>query len=187
MVTPSAGDRRISLRGLQADDYLTAGPALGAALAALMRPGTGGKVELKYAIFSRLRRDDLSPGARSTLLNVIETYLPLDEREQAEFAGRLAPEGDVTMETLEQTWFDRMIAEGIEQDAPWTERLVQRGIERGVAQGKRDLLLRLVRARFDSVPAGFADRLATLDEPALDSASERLLQVGTVEELLTGL
>ena len=32
---------RIPLRGLQAGDYVGAGPALGAALAALMQPGPG--------------------------------------------------------------------------------------------------------------------------------------------------
>ena len=63
---------RISLRGLPAAAYLDGGPALGAALAALMRPPPGGKVELKAAIFARLRRGDLALGTRALFFNLVQ-------------------------------------------------------------------------------------------------------------------
>ena len=195
---------RISLRGLPAAEYLEGGPALGAALAALMRPPPGGKVELKAAIFARLRRGDLAPGTRALFFKFVQTYLELDEAEHADFARRMAPEGDVTMETLEKTWLDReiergvtgnapwvdrMIERGIAEHAPWADRLVEQGIEQGIEQGtlqgKREAVRRVVRVRFGMESAELDARLTGLDGPALDVLFDRAVVVPDLTTLLT--
>jgi hypothetical protein len=141
-------------------------------MAALMRPGPGGKVDLKYDIFSRLRQANLNPNARSLLVNFIETYLTLDPPEQAEFASRLTPEGDTTMGVLEGTWADQYVKQGIEQ---------------GALRAKREMLASLVRVRFGTVPVNLETRLANLDEKALDRMGERVVQVASLEEFLADL
>lgn len=166
---------RIPLRGLRAEDYLAAEPALGAALAALMRPATGSMVDLKYAIFSRLRQGVLSPGTRTMLLNVVETYLQLDAREQAEFAARITPEGDTTMGAVEQTWADKLIQQGIEQHAPWVDQIVQ--------QARRDMLLEWIRTRFGAVPEDLAARIAAADSEMLTQLLRRAALANSIEEL----
>jgi hypothetical protein len=190
---------RIPLRGLRAEDYLEAEPLLGAVLASLMRPEAGSKVDLKVAIFARFRQGEMAPGTRALFFNFVQSYLRLSDEEYAEFGRRLAPEGDVTMETLEQTWLDEQIERGIAEHAPWADKLVERGIERGIEQGiergmaqgmlqaKRETVLRLIRVRFSDVPAGLAERLAHLDEPDLDRLIDRVVVVATRDELLAGL
>ena len=192
---------RISLRGLPAAEYLEGGPALGAALAALMRPPPGGRVELKAAIFARLRRGDLAPGTRALFFNFVQTYLELDEAEHADFARRMTPEGDVTMETLEKTWLDREIERGIAEHAPWADRLVEQaveqgtlqgieqgtlqGIEQGTLQAKRAAVRRLVRMRFGVESAELDARLASLNGPALDELFDRAVVAPDLATLLS--
>jgi hypothetical protein len=156
-------------------------------MAALMRPISGDNVDLKTAIFVRMHRENLPPGTVAMYLDFVETYLPLTPAEQAEFQRRTTPEGDVTMETLEKTWLEeqteRAIERGIAEHAPWADRL----IHQGALRAKRESLLLLVRARFGEVPAGMEERLASLDESALNSQTERAATAATIDELLAGL
>jgi len=119
----------------------------------------------------------------------VQTYLELDEAEHAEFARRMAPEGDVTMETLEKTWLDREIEKGIAEHAPWTDRLVEQGIEQGIEQGtlqgKREAVRRVVRVRLGAESAELDARLAGLDGPALDELFDRAVVVPDLTTLLT--
>ena len=191
---------RVPLRGLAAHDYVAAGPALGAALAALMRPGPGGKVELKAAIFARLRRDDVSPGARSMLLNFVETYLPLDAEEQAAFAQRYTPEGDTTMEALERTWADQFIEQGLERGLErgleqgrvqgikqGRVQGIEQGMERGALAARQETLRRQVRLRFGAAPAALEARLPALDAAGLDAALDRVVLSPTLDDFLSAL
>ncbi|HVA90313.1 MAG TPA: hypothetical protein VNL71_10780 [Chloroflexota bacterium] len=206
---------RIPLRGMDAGYYLAADVPMGMPLAALMRPDQGSSVDLKVAIYTRLWREDLAPGTRAMFFNFVQTYLRLTDDEYAEFLRRTAPEGDVTMETLERTWLDEQIERGIEEHAPWADKLVERGIAQGVAQGmaqgmaqgvaqgiaqgvaqgmaqgalqaKRGTLVRQIRARFSTTPADLEERLAHLDEQALDRLIDRVVIVATSDELLAGL
>jgi hypothetical protein len=182
---------RIPLRGLNAEEYLAAEPSLAIPMAALMRPTSGDSVDLKTAIFVRMHRENLPPGTRAVYLDFVETYLPLTPEKQAEFLRRTTPEGEITMETLEKTWFEEQIERGIAEHAPWADRLIRQGVEQGIQQGalraKRESLVRQARARFGETPAGLEERLAHLDEPALDRLLERVVTVATSEDLLAGL
>jgi hypothetical protein len=159
---------RIPLRGLKAADYLAAGPALGAAFAALMRPGSGGTVDLKYAIANRLDQGDSDDATRRMLVDFMKTYLILTTEEQAQYEARLTPKGDRTMAAVEQTWSERLI-------------------EQGVLQGKRETIVRQTRERFGTIPAGLEARLAGMDEAALDGLLVRLIHVASADELVAGL
>lgn len=174
---------RVPLRGLDAGEYLAAELPLAIPLAALMRPAFGDDVSLKAAIFVRMHRENLPPGTLAVYLDFVQTYLPLTPDKQAEFLHRTTPEGDITMETLEKTWFEQQVEAGIEQHAPWADKLIQQG----VLQAKRESLVRLARIRFGEAPADIEELLARLDEAALDRLLERVVTVGTRDEFLAGL
>jgi hypothetical protein len=167
---------RIPLHGLKAEDYLAAGPALGAAFAALMRPGSGGTVDLKYAITNRLDQGDIDEPTQHMLLDFLKIYLILTDEEQAQYEARLTPEGDRTMAAVEQTWSERLIAQGVEQ-----------GIQEGVLRGKRQTVIRQTQERFGTIPAGLEERLAGLDEATLDGLLVRIVHVASADELMAGL
>lgn len=86
--------------------------------------------------------------------------MELDAAEYAEFARRMTPEGDVTMETLEKTWLDREIEKGIAEHAPWADRLVEQAVEQGTLQSKREAVRRVVRVKLGVESAEFDARLA---------------------------
>jgi hypothetical protein len=175
---------RIPMRGLKADDYLAAGPALGAAFAALMRPGSGGTVDLKYAIANRLDQGDIDEPTQRMLVDFMKTYLILTDEEQAQYLARPTPEGDRTMAAVEQTWSERLIAQGVEQGI---QEGIQEGIQQGILRGKREAVVRLAHERFGTAPVDLEERLAGLDETALDRLLVRVVRVSSVEELVADL
>jgi len=100
---------RIELPSLPAENYTAGASLLGVALAALMRPGPGGRAELKIAIVRRLRESDLDEARLFLLVNVVKTYLTLDEAEQVDYRARLQQEkGGEDVEATELTWADRI-------------------------------------------------------------------------------
>jgi hypothetical protein len=82
----------IRLRDLPADAYVQAEPVLGPTLASLMRTGAGGKPALKLAVVERLRASGLDEARLFLAVNFMETYLELDEEEQAIYQARLQAE-----------------------------------------------------------------------------------------------
>jgi predicted transposase YdaD len=68
------------------------------------------------------------------------------------------------------------------------ERLIQqgeeRGIKKGIQQGERNLLLRLLRRRFgNEVDADTERRVTTASEEQIETWSERVLSAATLNEL----
>ncbi|HWE61769.1 MAG TPA: hypothetical protein VHB98_08665 [Chloroflexota bacterium] len=171
---------RFALRGLNAEEYLAAGPVLAAALATLMRPGAAGRVTLKISALERLAASDLDEARKFLLLNFIETYLQLTGEEQAQLRSRIQVEGKEEVEALELTWADRLRLEGRAQG-------VEQGIEQGRLAAKREDVLHLVRLRFGAAPAALAHRVATADGPVLDRMLERAVQVAGLDEFMASL
>jgi len=126
---------QIGLRDLAADDYVAAELALGTALAALMRPGPGGRPDLKIAIIRRLRDSGVDDVRLFLLVNLVETYLTLDAVEEAALRSRLQAEGGDDVEATELTWADRLLQRGWEQGiAQGVEQGIAQGVEQGIAQ-----------------------------------------------------
>ena len=163
---------QVGLRGLSADEYLTATPILAPILASLMRPEGLGRVELKVAIAERLRSSGLDDARLFLAVNFMETYLELDEIEQAAYRARLQAEGTGTMEATKLTWADKILIQGIEQ---------------GELSGRRAAAMQLARARFGELPADLEARLERADSASLDVALDQLLLAESAAALLTAL
>ena len=175
---------QIGLGALSAGAYRDAPSLLGVAVAALMDPGTEGKPSLKLALLRRVATSTLDEARVSLLVNFIETYLILDEAEQAAYIEQRGVEEDGIVEATELTWADRMRAEGRTQGI---ERGREEGIERGVLLGKRTAVLRLVRRRFGLLPEDAVGRIEALDGAALDRALDSVAEAGTLDAFLAAL
>lgn len=151
----------VGLPDLASDDYLEQDNPLGTALSALMRPGRSGRA-LRRALGLRqeaLRQVD--EARRSLLINLIETYLPLSAEEEAEFQGIVG----------------RPEFEGAKQMITVYE-------QRGIIQGKRDTLLRLLRRKFGELPQDSVTKIESITaEAELDTLLERVLTAASLGEM----
>jgi hypothetical protein len=91
------------------------------------------------------------------------------------------------MDTLERTWLEEQIQLGIEQHAPWADRLIQEGLERGALQAKHESLMLAMRARFGAAPADLPEKLAKFDEQHLDLLLEQVAQSATLKAVVAAI
>ena len=134
------------------------------ALAALMQPGSEGRVALKLAIVRTLGTSILDDARGALLVNCVQTYLRLTDTEQVEYARRSREEEGGMAETIELTWVERVMAEG-----------------------EARLLTRLLRTRFGTIPDDLEERLTILEETRIEQLADRVLHVHSLDEFLTDL
>lgn len=173
---PLLGYWQIGLRDLNAADYVGAAQDLAIALAALMRPGPKGRAGLKLELLRRLKASTLDEARLFLLVNMVQTYLRLDEAEIAEFQAQMRQEGAMDTELAEMTWADEMMARGRAQ-----------GVEQGREQEKRDAIARLVRVRFNAAPVDLPARLAGVEVTRLDTVLDQVVLADNLEEFLAAL
>ena len=110
--------------------------------------------------------------ARSKLIGgFIDSYLKLTAEEMVRYERqikRLAPE--------EQTMASVLVSS-------WEQKGIDQGIEQGISQGKEDLITRLIRRRFGTVPHDAIERLTHLSSEQLDDLGEALFDFGDVATL----
>jgi hypothetical protein len=63
----------------------------------------------------------------------------------------------------------------------------QIGYDRGLEQGKRSLLLRILIYKFSELPSAVSDRINTLSIHKIEALSKALLDFSTIEDLTTWL
>jgi len=153
----------IGLRDLDAWRFARSRRPVGVALAALMRPGSEGRVALKLAIVRKLGASVLDDARGALLVNCVQTYLQLTDAEQVEYARR-SREEDGMAETTELTWVEQM-----------------------EARGEARLMTRQLRTRFGAIPDDLETRLTSLDTAAMERLADRVLQVHSLDEFLADL
>ena len=171
---------QIAVRDLDAAGFLEAVPTLAAGFAALMRIPKRDRVRVKAALLDRLRQSDLDEARRFLLLNLIESYLTLDDQETVSLRTELLARGGTELGATIETWTERMMARG-------AERGREQGIEQGALQGERALVLRMVGARFGAVPEAVRRSIETADRQTVEHLAERLVQVPSIEEFIEQL
>jgi len=90
-----------------------------------------------------------------------------------------AANGEV-METIAQMLESRGMERGLQQGLREGR---QEGRQEGIAQGERELLLRLLRLRFGELPAAVRERVAAAQTPELDRWAEQLLAAASLDEV----
>jgi Putative transposase, YhgA-like len=133
----------LGLARLNAQEYLEAS-ALGVALASLMRRDVADKVVLRAEMLRRVIESGVDEAILYLLVNVIETYFPLTGAE---------------LERFEQLVSRKEYRNVQEDELTWADRIHEKGREAGVIEGKRESLLKLLTAKFGSLPAETTSRV----------------------------
>ncbi|HJX29541.1 MAG TPA: hypothetical protein VJ885_16685 [Thermoanaerobaculia bacterium] len=177
--------RALGLSGCRAEDWLARSEPVAWAFAALMRPGRWSRAELKLECLRRIAESDEVAGLRKLILvDWVETYVQLSERDAAEFQRLLDLEGHEEIKSMELTWLGKAEARGMEQ-----------GLAQGMAQGAeaakkeavdrmRRVVLRLMSQRFGKVPAGSKRAVGAIDSiETLATLAEKVLVVQSLDDM----
>ncbi len=176
----------VTLRALDAETYLARPQALAGALAALMRrPAQSPPSAHKLACLRRIiegsgvEREEV----RQLLLDVVEAYLRLSGADAEEFEQLLQqPENEGIRQTM-KTWTEQQQEIGEARGREIGEEI---GKEIGKRIEAQEAVLRVLAARFHTVPPAVAERVRHMDDvPALEALLGRVATAATLAE--TGL
>ncbi len=127
---------------------------------------------LKASMMQRVGKSDLDDAPKFLLVNVIETYFELAAHQEESFRGLLSKDEYREAQEMELTWADKMM---------------EKGREEGLLEGKRDTLLRFLNSRFGPLPQETAARVRALESlEELDAYLDRVLVAGSLEEMELG-
>jgi flagellar biosynthesis/type III secretory pathway protein FliH len=118
-------------------------------------------------------------------VNLVETYIQLDDAAQEEYQALLADKEHEEVATMELTWAGK-IAHDARQEAREIalQEGLQKGREEGREEGKRDLLLDLLEHRFGRLPKATVNRVNALtSSEELSRLAARVLDAPTLEDL----
>lgn len=169
--------RAFGLSRSTAAEYLARPEPLAWGLAGLMRRGEMSEARHRLACLTPVTTAELTDRQRYLLVNLVETYVQLDDAAREEYEALLAEEGHEEVATMETTWADKLRQEGIEIG-------VRRGMEEGKEEGKRDLVLDLLEHRFGPLSDATVKRVRALtSSEELSRLAARVLEAPSLDDL----
>jgi len=173
----------VALARLPAEEYVGASP-LGAALSALMSlEKSRDRARLRLSMLERVVGSELDEALKYLLVNVIETYFELSGEDAERYRRLVSRKEFRAVQEVELTWADKLMEKGREKGRE-EGREEGRGV--GVIEGKREMLLRLLSAKFGDLPREMAAKAEAMSATELDSVVDRLLTATTLDELELG-
>ena len=181
----------LGISGCRAEEWLARPEPIAWAFAALMRPGSWSRAELKLKCLRRIATSDVAGLRKQVLVDWVETYVQLTAQDALELQRLLDLEGNEEIKAMELTWLGQAEARGMEKGL---ERGKREGIKEGAetatqeAVGRmRRVVLRQIEQRFGAVPTKTRRKIEAIDslEPLADLA-ERVLVVDSVGALGLG-
>lgn len=173
----------LGVSGCRAEEWLARPEPIAWAFAALMRPGSWSRAELKLQCLRRIATSDVVGLRKQVLVDWVETYVQLTGQDAIELQRLLESEGNEEIKAMELTWLGQAEAKGMEK-----------GMEKGAETARREavgrmrrVVLRQIEQRFGAVPAKMRRKIEAIDslEP-LAGLAERLLVVDSVGALDLG-
>jgi hypothetical protein len=151
----------VGLARLRAEEYVETGP-LGAALAVLMAPiKRADPVAFEADLMRRVAKSELDDFRKYLLFDVIETYSRLSAEERTRFERLISRKEYRTVQKVKETWSDRMRAEG-----------------------KRETLLRQLKAKFGLLSPETIMKVDAMDSPAeLDTYLDRIIKAESLDDM----
>jgi len=188
---------RVGVSDLPAEAYLLSNNPLAYGLAALMQPGERRPAELKVACLLRIARAVMDEARKALLVNCVETYLRLDEKEQALYEELVAQPEQKEVKEMLTVYEERGIAIGEQRGIAIGEQRgiaigeqrgiaigEQRGIAIGTVRGKRDATLRVLRKKFGTLPKAVEARIQAMEtEAELDALLDAVLTAQSLDDL----
>ncbi|HSL84899.1 MAG TPA: DUF4351 domain-containing protein [Thermoanaerobaculia bacterium] len=161
----------------RAEEYLSRPEPLAWGLAGLMRRGKLSEARHRLACLEPMTRVALTDKQRFLLVNVVETYVQLDETAREEYEALLAEKGHEAVATMERTWAGEIAHEV-------KKVYFREGMEKGREEGERDLLLDLLEHRFGPLSDSTVQRLqAVTSSEELSRLAARAFDAPTLQDL----
>ncbi len=177
----------LGLSRASAEELLARPEPLAWAFAALTRSGSHQRrTRLRLACLRRIAgAPDLDEQRRFQLFNCVATYIDLGGSAKAEYEALLAEHGNSEVQAMMMTWAEQIEARAEERGkAAGYARGIREGREEGSLQVLRDLVFRLLKRRFDRVPAALARQIADLDSRSqLMRLAEQAPEIDSLGEL----
>jgi len=151
----------VGLARLRAEEYVETG-LLGAALAVLMAPiKRADPVAFEADLMRRVAKSGLDDFRKFLLFDIIETYSRLSAEERTRFERLISRKEYRTVQKVKETWSDRMRAEG-----------------------KRETLLRLLKAKFGPLEAETIMKVDAMGSSTeLDAYLDRIIKAESLEDM----
>jgi len=150
----------IGLPELHAEEYLATRNPVAYGLAPLIEHDELSKTELKAICVTGVATSSVNEVQTALLIHFLDTYLPLDETEEEEYQ-QLIQKEEVGMMRFITSW----------------ER-------KGELKALREILLRLLKVKFDDIPPAVAQRVITIDKTEeLDRLLEQLIHAESIEKM----
>jgi hypothetical protein len=152
--------RVLGISGCRAEDWLSRPEPIAWAFAALMRPGSWSRAELKLECLRRIAASDVSGLRKQILVDWVETYVQLTGHDAIELRRLLDLEGNEEIKNMELTWLGKAEAQGLEKGmARGSEDATRQAVER-----MRRVVLRQVEQRFGTVPAPMRQKIEAIED-----------------------
>jgi hypothetical protein len=150
----------LGLPGLDAWKYVEGENLLGVAFSVLMKCKPQDKPRLKARALQRIGEAELTPYRRYLLMEFVEAYLPLD--------GSLMTQYQELLLTKE---FEMALKIG------------QTSFEKGVEKGQREMMLELLREKFDTLPEEASKRVEGMSAQELKQLARSLMKANSLVDL----
>jgi predicted transposase YdaD len=163
--------RVIQLNRLAWQDFVNRPNPVAAALMSRMKIAKKDRPRVKAECLAMLLGLELDEAKEELVWEIVDTYLPLDEKEGKTFQrelDRIAPEEE---ETKMEEFLTRR----------------QRGRLEGRAEGIQEMALRLIRRRFGSADASLQEHIQRLRIAQLEQLTEDLLDFATLADVTAWL
>lgn len=161
----------VQLNRLNWRDFLENKNPVASALMTKMGVKESERVTVKLECLRLLTTLKLAPAKTQLISAFIDTYLPLNEQEKADFQSQLS-----TIKLKEQEQI-------MELTTSWKEE----GIQQGIQQGKVNTLLRQLNRKFGSLTPEITSQIEALELEQLDNLADSLLDFQSLEQLIRWL
>jgi hypothetical protein len=152
----------------RAKEFLDRPQPLAPGLAALMR-SSWDPVEKRLRCLKAIGHKDVDEARRFLLAKVVDLYVELDEAQAARFAAEVAKEGNEEVREMVITW----------------EETIADRVARGKIALARDHILRILKQRFESVPAFVRQKIEGIQSlERLEGILDQAIVVSSVDDLV---
>jgi Domain of unknown function (DUF4351) len=158
----------VQLNRLNWRDFLQYQNPIAAALMAKMKIAQGDRPRVKLECLRLLATLQLDPARTFLISGFVDTYLRLNDREEATFQAEVA-----NIETVQER----------ERVMQITTSWMEQGIEQGIRQATEKLVVRSLQHKFGQLPVDLADRLQGLSTEQLENLHDAILDFISIDEL----
>ncbi|MEL6319613.1 MAG: Rpn family recombination-promoting nuclease/putative transposase [Cyanobacteria bacterium J06626_14] len=169
----------IQLNRLNWRDFLHQPNPVAAALMSKMQIAPEDRPKVKAECLRVLTTLQLNPARMELISGFVDTYLRLNESEEAEFEAELDKIGASEREEIMQivtTWMERGIEQGKQEGR-------EEGREEGSLLEARSLVQRLLPRLVGALPASIEHQIEALSLPQLEALAEALLDFSSLSDL----